>query len=519
MRLMRVGVALLAAGAGCTAAVGQAASSSGAPAPEPQQQAKYTLKMYTRAVLTDVTVTDKKGNPVTGLTEQDFQIFDNGRRQELTSFEEHHEQMAALPAAPAKPGVFSNDFLRNPPPQVNVLLFDTTTVRMLEQMYLFQQMKQFVDALPPGQPVAVFTRNGDVTLQLCGFTDDHAALLAAIQRAIPRFRQPGHWLANDIDTLRQMAIYLSDVPGRKNLIWFTSGSNMILLSGVNQYLMGLPDDVNRSKLYDMLEAERIALYPVNARGLTVSSSNSGPWQRIQMLQDAQATGGEAFINTNGFAQVAQHVVSTDGNYYTLMYSPQDLKNDGKWHQVNVKLNRKGYNLSYRRGYYDDGSNPQELQEQSRAMLKAHEQSAAEGIGRNNPIVFTVQVVPAPAAARAQAGDPPVRRGEQRYEVRFYVPARDVSSTEVQANEGKIVLGAAVLAFNESGSLVSRRMQEVTMSVNETKLRTLPDPRLDFATTVSLPKGRSYLYLAVWDTATERMGTISANVEVGKSGKH
>jgi hypothetical protein len=43
-----------------------------------------------------------------------------------------------------------------------------------DQMQLFQQIKQFVDNLPAGERVAVFTRAGSVTIELASFTDDHA---------------------------------------------------------------------------------------------------------------------------------------------------------------------------------------------------------------------------------------------------------------------------------------------------------------------------------------------------------
>jgi VWFA-related protein len=51
-------------------------------------------------VLTDVVVTDKHGNPVTGLTRSDFRIMDNGKAQTLASFEEHREQTSP-PEAPS----------------------------------------------------------------------------------------------------------------------------------------------------------------------------------------------------------------------------------------------------------------------------------------------------------------------------------------------------------------------------------------------------------------------------------
>ena len=74
---MATGVWLLI---GTTPAWGQTASSPGS-----SNQAPYTLQVNSRVVLTDVTVTDKQGNPITGLTENDFRLLDNGKPQKLAS--------------------------------------------------------------------------------------------------------------------------------------------------------------------------------------------------------------------------------------------------------------------------------------------------------------------------------------------------------------------------------------------------------------------------------------------------
>jgi hypothetical protein len=65
------------------------ASAQSASASPSTQQPVYTLHANKRAVLTDVTVTDREGNPIHGLNASAFQILDNGKPQDLASFEEH----------------------------------------------------------------------------------------------------------------------------------------------------------------------------------------------------------------------------------------------------------------------------------------------------------------------------------------------------------------------------------------------------------------------------------------------
>lgn len=515
MRLRAVAGTMVLGVAGGLCAAGQAA---GSPDASSAQQTPYTLNVYSRAVLTDVTVTDKHGDPVSGLTEQDFRILDNGKPQQLASFEEHHEQMATIEPASTSPGSFNNAFLRHPPPQVNVLLFDDTTIGIVEQMFLFQEMKRFVEGLPAGEPLAVFTRWGDITVQLSGFTDDHATVLAAIERAIPRLQQTGSWMANDLDTLHQMGVYLSQVPGRKNLIWFTTGSNLFLGMGPGDSpLMDYPAWAEeRQEVYDMMESERISIYPIDAGGLRVYRRNV--FQQMQMLQDAEATGGHAYVNTNGLALAAQHILSTDGNYYTLTYSPQDLKNKGDWHRVQVRLDRKGYELSYRRGYYDDGSNPPTPpQGKTRTVLNAGGKKFEVPNDGGDPILFTARV-DAVVPDLQGAGVPPPKRGMHRYRVLYLVPAQDVRQANGNGTVAKSVMGSAVLAFDHYGEPVAKQLRQVTVSVDEAKENRLPDANLAFAQTVDLPKGWNYLYLAVWDPATGRMGTVNAQVNVEKASR-
>ena len=122
----------------------------------PSNQGGYVFHSNTREVLTDVTVTDKHGNPIDGLSRSAFHIFDNGNPQKLESFEEHAGAPAAVAATSAAPNVFSNAYLQHLPPSLNAILIDTTTIDIVDQMVLNQEMMRFVNALPANQSVAIY---------------------------------------------------------------------------------------------------------------------------------------------------------------------------------------------------------------------------------------------------------------------------------------------------------------------------------------------------------------------------
>jgi VWFA-related protein len=460
-----------------------------------------------------VTVIDSQGNPVTGLTASDFQVLDNGKPQKLSSFQPHEQRQAAV-RPPLDHEQFNNAYVLHPPPQINVLLFDTTTINIVDQMYLFQQMKQLVANLPAGEPVAIFTRYGPMTLQLAAFTDDHETLTRAINKAIPRLQSPGAWMLNDIETLQQLANHLAQIPGRKNVLWFTSGPNLILGSDP----MGISMDPGlRRALYDLLESERIAIYPIDARGLVVYPEQGMRQQQMQMRQDAEATGGLALMNTNGLALAAQHILSTDGTYYTLSYTPNNLKNNNKWHRVQIKVDGKDYQLSYRRGYFDDGTRgPNQVLAAAapRKMLKAGG-NAVDVVGnKEQPIAFSVKVAPVSVAAQPSPTDTPLKKGERRYVLEYDVSSREVFPANVQGDLGTDELGTAVLVYDHNGELLSRKMLKWSLGVDERRAREASNPKLKFAQTINLPKGQNYLYVGLWDMTSKRMGTVNANVDVG-----
>jgi hypothetical protein len=137
--------------------------------------------------------------------------------------------------------------------------------------------------------------------------------------------------------------------------------------------------------------------------------------------------------------------------------------------------------------------------------------------RSEPIVFNVEISSAPATAPPVPEAPPAKRGRMRYVVKYEVPAQEVfaAKAKLHGGIGTAELGAAVWAFNYDGEPAARNAINVTLAVNERKARTVSNPAVIFTRMLTLPKGRNYLYLALWDAMTGRIGTVDAEVEVKK----
>jgi VWFA-related protein len=471
-------------------------------------QPAYTLQQGTRIVLTDVTVTDRSGNPVHGLPASAFHVFDNKKPQTIASFEEH----AGLPAvklAPTSRGVFSNDYLTRLPPALNVIVIDIANIRIADQMWLNYELDRFLNELPPDQLLAIYLRNGSGCFLVQDFTTDRRRLIAGLHRAIPRIPPLGPEYLSDIDTLHQISAYLSRLPGRKNVLWFSGGSTAFLRPDGAVF----QDVAAIRAVYDELEQERIAVYPIDARGLTVRDGPEMFGQHGMMEDAAQATGGRAFYNNNGLSQIALQLVDTSGSFYTLTYSPPNFHLDNKWHKVRIKLDGSSYRVSYRRGYFADAqiSNGQKLAQTRKALLDSGQR--VEDPLRTNPIIFEAAVLPA-AGSRLSAlqpdsvivTDPRKKRGPVALSVRFSLPVDGLTGQTVDGKE-TFVFQLGAIAINRDGEPTERNFQQVTLSYDQDSFRYRSHAPIVIDQQLSLAKDDKYVLLAVWDPSSRRLGTL------------
>jgi VWFA-related protein len=464
-------------------------------------QPGYTIQTGARVVLTDVTVTDADGNPVQGLPVSAFHVFDNKKQQRIESFEEHAGTSAvALPASPY--GVFSNDYLLHLPPVLNIIVIDIANIHIADQMWLNYQLTGFLSNLPSNQPVAIYLRAGSGCFLVQNFTTDRALLLAALHRAIPRIPPLGPEYLSDRQLLTEVAYTLRSLPGRKNVLWFSGGSTAYLLPNGAFF----EDQAAMRAIYDSLEEERIAVYPIDARGLTVWSSIFMVGQHGDMENVARATGGHAYYDNNGVAQAAAHVLDTSGSFYTLTYSPSNFRVDNKWHNVRIKLDG-GYHLSYRTGYFADGNNGiAQIPVASRTKLMITGDTVQTKTRQAIPIIFQAALLPTQdpvlASLRADAQGlpaPPPKGGSSRFSVRYSVPVDELTGQSVNGKR-TFVIGLAAVTIDRDGDVLKRQFEHVTLSFDDEYFPHRSHAPLVVDQELNLNKADQYLYLAVWDVS-------------------
>jgi VWFA-related protein len=432
-------LALLAVAASAQAPAGPqqnppAAQQQSAPAaqqtPAPVPSPGGPIKTNTRLITVDVVATDSHGNAARGLKADHFQITEeHAGQQKIVKFQfidasappAQGAPSVLMASAPGTPYLYSNllpERMRVPP---TVMLMDALNTNIQNQSVVHQHMLALLKTLPPSTPIAVFVL-GRTLHVVQSFTTDPSLLRAAVDHTLrtPDIEQspqddpnsasnvaldqnndtetPATLALEDFektefeaemalrvdettDAMVSIAKFLGGYPGRKNLLWFSEsfpdwiapsadfGSDSF--AGIATYA----DKIRKAS--DALTDARIAVYPVDARGLEVnqlysagqdphinrnnpgaslggalSRDNSARFDaQATMQQFADETGGKTCVNTNDLSGCVQGALDDSSTYYELGYYPENVKWDGRFHKLTVKSTQHGIKLRYRSGYF------------------------------------------------------------------------------------------------------------------------------------------------------------------------
>ncbi len=150
-----------------------------------------TLSVQANLVEVRIVVRDAKGQPVPGLKQSDFQIFDNGKPQTISAFSvENATRAAAAPESAPSAGVNPAPApTKLPPlPRYVALFFDDLNMPMGDLVPARKAAQDFISHnLEPGDRIGIFTSSTLVTLE---FTDDTRKLLDTLALLRPRLRRP-----------------------------------------------------------------------------------------------------------------------------------------------------------------------------------------------------------------------------------------------------------------------------------------------------------------------------------------
>lgn len=387
----------------------------------PQQTPAPTFRGSVEAVQLTVIVTDSAGNPVTGLTEDDFEIIENRVPRPITTF-----AAVDIPIEQTRqPAAVTSDVLTNdrPPGRLYVIALDV----MLPQNALRTRafLRRFIEKhFGPNDLAAVIAMARGLRDSGQEFTGNTRLLLQAIDKFGGSFSDewsPREREKNFIGDFKSLMQYMASLRGgRKALILFSENVPVDAYAVVQarpSQLTGLFSDFDTDFVEALSLATRnsIAIYPIDPRGLTTELTAAESFTptdlntRADLGSLAAVTGGFALTGSNNYTLAFERLVRENSSYYLLGFNTGVEQRDGRFVGVEVRVKRPGLVARTVQGYVSPRGRPQEERRPS-TVLAATWDAVASGVttsglpmrvyaapfrgkGKDATVAITVEIVP------------------------------------------------------------------------------------------------------------------------------
>ena len=513
---------------------------------QPSQSSTFTLKVNSDLVLTNIVVRDKKtGAVVKGLTEKDFTIVEDGKPQHIASFDfENVDEAAALneatinAAAPngvfgAKTGTANQEELRNH--RLIVMFFDITSMQPDDLDRAQDAARNYINKqMHPADLVAVVSL--DTTLSLDqDFTSSKDLLLKAVN-AYGGTQGAGYGLGatstsnqvedassftpdeqeyNDLNTDREL-FAIEDIS--KSLAYLNEKKSLLYFSG------GIQRDgiENQASLHAAINASvraNISIYSVDARGLQAISplgdattgnlrgANSFNGAALQnnldsnfATQEVMATlssdtGGKAFFDSNDFSGAFDRIQKDTSAYYVIGYHSTDLRRDGRYRRLSVKINRPDVKLEYRPGYYAPADYQHATKDERERQL---EEELASDLPSTDMTVYLQALY--------------FRSGENRFfvPISLVVPGSQIPFVK-GGDRDKATLDIIGQVRDTAGHDIGDIRDTVKLAVDQAQQ--VKQKNVQYTTGFSLPVGKYHVKFVVRENETGRMGSFETDLTV------
>jgi len=509
-------------------------------------QGGFVLKANAELVLTNVVVRDTKtGEVVRGLGQGDFQIFENGKKQQISSFDFQSVDMATplneatvsglaagVNASGGKAAIVARpEDLRNH--RLIVMFFDLTSMQPEDLDRCVAAARDFLTNRMQAADLVALVSLGDTLKVDQDFTADKRVLANKVgiyngtvgqgfaEGANANTNQvedatgytPDESEYNDVNTdrelfaLRAIAKSLEKITEKKSLLYFSGG---ISRDGIE----------NQSSLRAATNAAvraNLAIYSVDTRGLqaisplgdasTGSVRGSGAFNGAALSSNMSAnfatqevmatlssdTGGKAFFDSNDFAPAFAQVQRDTSAYYAIGFHSSNPSRDGKYRKLTIKITRSGVKLEYRPGYYAPADFKHSGREDRERELQ--EQLASD----------------LPATDMAVYLDALYFRLDEN---RFFVPV----SLIVPGSQIPFVVGGDKdkATLDIAGEVIDEVKRPIGNARETVKLKLDPSlqakqKNIQYTTSFNLPPGKYHLKFVVRENQTGRMGSFETDI--------
>jgi VWFA-related protein len=532
----------------------------GQPQPPPPTEAQAqekppgsSIRVTSELVLANVVVRDKKGNLIRDLKKEDFTLFEDGKKQQISTFDfENVDQLetaggaektvtgeTAETAGPA--GVLKKSdapVLNARDRRVIVLYFDFSAMEPDQIDRCVESAKKYINGqMRPADIVALVSLSTTMRVDL-DFTDDKTKILSVLSSyssgsgegfamgdtgsAEGAAETGGSFTPDDTDyntfsadwkllALQSTMQALGKIQQKKSLIYFSNG---ISQTGTD----------NQSALRAATAAavkNNVSIYPVDVRGLqafppggeaqSASLHGQSAYNGAAVLNDlsgnaasqetlstlAADTGGKAFFDTNDFSGVFTQVQKDSSAYYVLGFTSTNPLKDGHYRRLKVQVNRADVKLEFRPGYYS-GRDYQHLNRADREA-QLEDELAAELPQTDVPLY---------------AGTAYFRQDDSHYylSVSLVIPGSQIPFVSEKDKDNATIDIIGEVRIGGSGKVPVGQFRD-TVKLAVDSAQQVRRKNVQYNTGFVLAPGNYHLKFIVRENQTGRMGSFETDVQV------
>ncbi|HEY8536661.1 MAG TPA: VWA domain-containing protein [Vicinamibacterales bacterium] len=528
----------------------------------PEQESEVTFKVEINYVEVDAAVFDRDGNFVGDLTADDFEVYEDGVRQEITAFTKVDIPIERVEAKPLPvAATVERDVISNARPfdgRLYVIILDDKHTAALRTPLVKKAAERFItEYMADNDLAAVITTSGqtDATQE---FTSNKRLLLRAVdrfvgqkirsetearleeyqrQRAIPRGEDEritriddpddiirGYDARVTLEALARISEWVGSIRGRrKAIVFFSEGIDYNFYDFLKR-----ESTTVQEKMRDVIATatrSNVSIYSIDPRGLTnlgdesINVSGGFPEDNslglnmesfirsLRMGQDslrslAEETGGFAAVDTNDFSTAFERVVKDNSAYYVLGYYPTNDRRDGRFRRIEVRVKRPGVEVRARRGYTAPRGKPP-------APPKTPETDKTSPQVRealDSPIALsgmTLSVFAAPFKGADRNADVSVTIEAAGHDFGF------------ERKDGKLVsdLEVSTIAIDAQGRIRGGDRSVVNFALRPENHQRFVQGGVRVSTRLAVPPGRYQLRVAARESGTGRVGSVNYDLDV------
>jgi len=531
---------------------------------------KDIVKISTTLIQIDATVTDSRGRIITDLKADEFEIYENGKKQEITNFSfisakgklnkavnkrNTSDQIAPVPFPPS-----AKDKI---PGRTIALVVDDLTLSSSSMSAVRHGLRNYINKqMLPGDFVAIIkTGGGSGALQQ--FTSDKRRLNAVIDQlrwnpngkgGISAFDPIGGLTGSDIppredvvpnlfQSLKNIIHSMKPIPGRKSVMLISDGFSLTVDPSLE-----LETDVRNEsdttttrylgiakELIKLANRSSVVIYTMDARGVqytgvtaadnttvitgvpaanpTLRGLISGRRNKLAETRSglkfvAEQTGGFAMINNNDIGKGIKKVIQ-DQSYYLIGYQPNEETFDAKtsrFNKLQIKVKRKGVKVRYRTGFFGSTEDDKNTDPPKE---KADIVAAIRSPYSVNEVGLNLNAL----FSIDKLGKIKVRSF-------LHIDANNLKFTD--SNDGKKTASVEILAvsYNSKGKIEDQFSKSHRITVDEKKYREIVRDGLIYYFVFPVKKGGGHeMRVALRDQDSGKTGTASQFIKIPKLKKN